>query len=314
MTPRRAPLVEDWESLCDPLTGRLPTAVPLDTLWVPGDVTVQDGVLCFDFGAGISYQKPPAGLLEQFIGLHSDRAIQSFAKRYGPLALGSDDAAAIPQPQSWSWSNQRESLKAWRRYQREFNTLLGLAAAVRERTAIDRDVFAELEEHGVSVPVPRATIGVMKAGDPLKAWPSILDNWSWWSEQDRQATAARLLTTRTSTFIRWCGIRPAVTFDLRPSGTTTDLLFQDALADSLQVGLSLFGALTVQLLAATTGAGFAICSACGRAFVPLRRKPAYGRRRYCTDCGRAAAVRDAKADQRARERGKNTRLKRRRAQ
>ena len=31
-------------------------------------------------------------------------------------------------------------------------------------------------------------------------------------------------------------------------------------------GLSLFGALTVQVLAAATGAGFAVCSACGRVF------------------------------------------------
>lgn len=312
MTQGRTRQPKQWEAICDPETGKLPTTVPLDALWVAGDVTVRGGALCFSWATEIAYRKPPSELLERFMELRTEQGIQSFAKGYGPLSLDSDGPNAIPNPQAWNWSKRRESLAAWRRYQQEFNALLSLAAAVRERTKIDRGSFEEFETLGVSVSAPEATIGDMKPRKLRQRWPSILDDWTRWSERDRRAAAARLLTSRTSTFIRWCGVRPVVTLEPRGSSTTTDLLFQDAIADYTKVGLSLFGALTVQLLAAITGAGFAICSACGRAFVPGRRKPAYGRRRYCLSCGRAAAVRDAKADQRTREREKKARLEGRR--
>ena len=73
------------------------------------------------------------------------------------------------------------------------------------------------------------------------------------------------------------------------------------------LGLSLSGALTVQLMTAMAGSGFALCSSCGEPFVPKRRQPAFGKRRYCPRCGRPAALRDAKATYRAklRARGEN---------
>jgi hypothetical protein len=48
--------------------------------------------------------------------------------------------------------------------------------------------------------------------------------------------------------------------------------------------------------------GQAECSSCGVLFSPLGRNVAMGRRRYCVDCGRPAALRDAKAAYRARQR------------
>ena len=72
-----------------------------------------------------------------------------------------------------------------------------------------------------------------------------------------------------------------------------------------------FGALIVQLMSAATGSALAICSACGTFFVPLRRRPAFGKRRYCRACGRTAALRDAKADYRARLRTKDVARRRR---
>jgi hypothetical protein len=47
--------------------------------------------------------------------------------------------------------------------------------------------------------------------------------------------------------------------------------------------------------------GFAICSACHLSYIPPRR-PDPTRNNYCERCGRAAAVRDAKRRQRAKER------------
>lgn len=55
------------------------------------------------------------------------------------------------------------------------------------------------------------------------------------------------------------------------------------------------------LRARETANGMALCSACGQAYVP-RRKPRAQGRHYCGACGHAAALRDAKADYRARRR------------
>ena len=56
------------------------------------------------------------------------------------------------------------------------------------------------------------------------------------------------------------------------------------------------------MLARIHGRQQSICSACGHFFVPRRRRPAFGKRRYCRACGRAAAVKDANADYRAKSR------------
>jgi hypothetical protein len=70
-------------------------------------------------------------------------------------------------------------------------------------------------------------------------------------------------------------------------------------------GTTLFGALGVQLLMAVSrAAGFAVCSACGKVYMPKRR-PNPKRRRYCGRCGVKAAWRDAQLRRRAKlaERG-----------
>ena len=107
-------------------------------------------------------------------------------------------------------------------------------------------------------------------------------------------------------YVRHCGLRPALTFEWHRNwkDSRIELVFQDARADLMSFGLSLFGALTVQLMSAATGSAIAICSACGHSFVP-RRRPAFGKRRYCRACGRAAAVRDAVTDFRTRQRLKH---------
>jgi hypothetical protein len=46
--------------------------------------------------------------------------------------------------------------------------------------------------------------------------------------------------------------------------------------------------------------GLAVCTACGRAYSPLKRRPQSGRRNYCPDC-KNARWRDSKRDQRARK-------------
>jgi hypothetical protein len=267
--------------------------VPLDALWVPDQVHIEDAVLCFDWSR-FGYLKSPPALLERFLALRGDETILTFASRYGPLGLSSrgDVIDVAPEPFSGRRDEQREPVTAWRRCQAELNELLSLAAAVREQVSPPRDAFEAFQSWGTSTPAPRSTLG--SVGRP---WPSVLDSWQKWSTSERLQAAARVVTDRISSLVRSCRLMPAPTVLGGTSSFT--VIFNDVTATGRAgVGISLIGALTVQLLAAVTGAGFAVCSACGKVFVPRRRSPAFGRRRYCRACGRSAALRDAKADYR----------------
>jgi hypothetical protein len=67
-------------------------------------------------------------------------------------------------------------------------------------------------------------------------------------------------------------------------------------------GSRVFGAIGFQLIATITGSTeLAVCSECSRPFLSRKRAPK-GRHRYCEDCGRAAAVRNAVARYYARNR------------
>jgi predicted RNA-binding Zn-ribbon protein involved in translation (DUF1610 family) len=66
---------------------------------------------------------------------------------------------------------------------------------------------------------------------------------------------------------------------------------------------TLFGMLAYQMMIAigrTEGLGF--CSGCGEHYAPKRRQTKVSQRNYCPACGKRAAWRDAKADQRRRQR------------
>ena len=299
---------EDWsdcDDLFDPETGRLHTSVPLDAIWRPLKIDLKGALLSFRWDRPeIDYIKPPSGLLDEFLELRTEVDFLNFARRLGPLGLSSEVEDAVPSPLPFGGLPRRErleSLEAWRRYQWEFSALLRISVAVRRKGTVDRQVFEEFQKHGVIGAAPTAPF--LRAFDLRQPWPSILENWPAWSDRQRRGQAAILMMQRIREWVRACGIGPALVVDPERSPGSFDLVFQDRAAiPSVGAGLSLFGALTVQMLAASTGSALAICSACGRAFVPKRRQPAYGRRRYCRNCGRRAATRDAKADWRARKR------------
>lgn len=67
---------------------------------------------------------------------------------------------------------------------------------------------------------------------------------------------------------------------------------------------SLLGALAIQLLLAISQrAALVTCSGCGRFYFPKKR-PQSGKRHYCDECGRTAALRDAQRERRRRIRQK----------
>ena len=315
---------QDWSELVDPETGQLAPKVPLDALWVPWMVDLTDGDLHFDWRSGFSHVQPPSGLLNDFLNATSDAAILRIAKTYGPLGIYD------PNEESRLVHHYRgpvhgklaalEPLDLWRGLRAEFGTLLSLVAQLREGRQIRDETCQELEQLGIIPPEPRRgrLIDLLNQGLSLEVdreavvwntdvW-SALWGWRQQSPESRRAGAASLVRDYCMGLVRRAGLRPALDLVLHDSGMTVDLVFQDAVTDKAGVGLSVFGALTVQFLSVTTGAGFAICSSCGRAYAPKRR-PSVGRRRYCPDCGRKAAVRDAKAADRARRRKRKQRTK-----
>src|SRR5262249_44348925 len=135
----------------------------------------------------------------------------------------------------------------------------------------------------------------------------ILTEWERISPTDRLSTAWRLFDHWLRWCVRECQLRPGLTVESLRSRRIV-LVFQDMRTDFQGFGVSLFGALTAQVMSAATGSTLALCSACGNFFVPQRRKPAFGKRRYCQACGLRAAWRDAAADYRAAKRAPAKRL------
>jgi hypothetical protein len=74
-------------------------------------------------------------------------------------------------------------------------------------------------------------------------------------------------------------------------------------------GAGLFGALALQVaLAVAQRDGFAICSGHAGPYIPAKRRPKTGQRRYCPECRRKGLpLVDAKRDQRARQRKRSRR-------
>ena len=251
----------------------------------------------FDWDKGrFHYVQPPTNLLERFLAGNNATAFARIAKRYGPLGLFdeggepvarperlqglTDDPAAKPRGMEGLMAHHRESIAWWRFYQQQFRVTIALGAAFREGRPADLDLLRQLGSVG---------------------WISLdmVDQWAEFSDSTRRILTGQAVRMVTMNGVRMCGLRPALVFRQQTSQPMIDLVFQDAAGLLSMGGISLFGVLVVQLLAAVTGTGFFACSACGQVFVPKHRKPAFDRRRYCSKCGRAAALRDAKADYRA---------------
>ena len=280
------------EQLADPETGRL-GSIPLDALWVPSQVRLVKDELSFDWrGHRFKLLEQPSHLLERFAVVSSDGAMLEFAQRFGPLGLFGVDSKIRPVPgrldRLSGKSRHWEALGAWRRYRDEFVRLMQIAVSLQEGRKVGRDIYEEFLKLGVFAWYP---------GQLLVKSRASLDRWDEWSMSQHRETAASLLTLRTTTFAEWCGLRPAMTVHWRRSEFVAELVFQDDIAFPVGMpGLSLFGALTVELLAVVSGTEFGTCSACGKPFRLKRYQPRRGKRkRYCPQCGLAAARRNAKA-------------------
>lgn len=119
-----------------------------------------------------------------------------------------------------------------------------------------------------------------------------------WSESERSRRerqgAANVLAGTVNRWLAWGFVRP--TFSWKNGSALIRMESGGWAAEAL------LGALAVQLLIAVNGSGgLALCCGCGGPYLPSRR-PAEGRRHYCSACRIEVAQRDAARAYRARRR------------
>ncbi len=283
------------DSLRDPNTGRLAKPLRTDAMPIPSGVQLRGATLAFSWKAA-NHATAPGDILERFLGLESDTAILAFARRFGPLRIDPTDAkryvlklcdegldsllSDVQQP-------AQESIQTWRGCQGQFKALIRLAASLREDDRPSRDALAELY-----------SLGVIDLEAQIDA-----SYWDKLPSASQRIGAGLVLLLHVQTLATVTGLKPALTIpNWGERDARLEMVFQDATGSGANsLGLSLFGALLVQLMSAISGSGFATCASCGKPYVP-RRRPREGERHYCRACGRSAALRDAKAAYRQRHR------------
>jgi hypothetical protein len=249
--------------------------------------------------------RPKQGMLSEFVSLSAlsetefPRQVLAYARRWGVLEICDHGLprshtsgcrpreAEVPEPpdgeMAGDWMVFREPLLAWRVFANEAATILSL-----------RD---ELRAGKTGSPEELQVLGrtLDRSGLPAR------DDWTIGyleqrradaderSLQDRPARADALRSLLAVALNRWQRLG-----DVRPQ-----LIWRRGRQSPEEqvVGSGLFGALARALLQATVRQhGLAVCSSCGREYVP-RRQPSPKRRRYCPTCtADGAPRRDADRD------------------
>jgi hypothetical protein len=200
------------------------------------------------------------------------RSVAAFVRKYGPLEICSH---------GYSWYDHRccafgklqnpQPVETFRNISLEFGALLRLAAAGRRSRAGDLSDWAFLEGFGDSRPK------LPERRDPWAARWAVSDWVSWWMQK-----------TGMAAFLTWPS-KDQIEFHLGSLGPLSagakQLAFTVAQIDAL-----------------------AVCSECGKPFIPKRRRP-QSRRAYCQKCGKRASDRRAQRDKRERERANRSKSK-----
>lgn len=260
---------------------RVRRRVPIGTLVVPKLLGARDGVMLF---RTVQHIKPNEckevsvrpGLLKEFLEETTDQGVVTFAKKYGPLGLFDETASTDPQelsetigiPDAQHMGSSglgfhREHVLWWRAYRTEFAFLLRLMQFVRGRPVqIPEDAIHYVNSRGLFFPVPMLGSDLQRRG-----W----DLWASWKDHHVKVAAAReYLTRRLNQLILWSTIQP-VLVELEPSAEKTQTTPFDV-EFRCDRGLTLFGALTIELLAAVLDRGWRLCGTCGSMFVPQHQQ------------------------------------------
>ncbi len=237
-----------------------------------------------DFHHGLL--RPSSRLLEAFVRLPdaADVEIAAYAKRWEELGLCQH---GLPMIHNWTIAGSIPQDACGARALEEPETLEEAAHLLATKTD---DYWKSIEDWN---------------WEPLEAWRAWarrarelvnlaaltnlgqLADFQAWKSADfypsRENTLAEQrheLCKRTDTWIGLGEVRPHL--EVRGSHLTVTL-----------GGFGLFGALATQLLLVVSRTrGFAVCSGCGKPYVPRRRRTSE-RLNYCPNCGLKAAWRDA---------------------
>jgi hypothetical protein len=281
--------VFSWDALRDPDTARLVRPISAGTLVRADRVQLSRGILTFEVSSSPRSVRVPEMMLEQFLGLDSDEAIVGFALKYGPLLI---DPLSVRDAGSGG-IEYREPIKEWQQFPGVFSRLLSGAAAVKSGQKPDLEMFQQM------VADQDFMLERLHRNVP-KEEPDPIDVWKGSNVKERRRHLAWTVEWLAHALVNHADLRLYLTGAERPG---TEWVFDLAFRSSIGIP-SGFRSLVLQLLAAIVGTGFAVCSSCGVSYVPKRRPRTTGRH-YCVSCGRAAALRDAKADYRRRVRSAN---------
>lgn len=235
---------------------------PLDAgSWVAPDHIELDGHLLRWSGRARESASRP-GLLESFVRLDDAAAVVEFAREFGPLRWPADrDGLPV--------LTFAEDVQTWLGLSSTARGVLDLAQHLRLREPVPSSVWDTL---AALDPKPKGRyVGVrLDPVGPLR-WPFAV----------ALVEPEQLVSLVLSAWL--AGVRVSMVWHAR---RPPEFRHQPG---------SVFGAVGLALsLAVSSVGGFAVCSECGRPYVP-RRRPAAGRRRFCDPC------RDVRAPQRAAE-------------
>jgi len=259
---------------------------------IPSNIRLQNGSLCYDLATGArrgSKWSDPA-LLQEFVELveAEDMAIAKFAHRWGVLGLC------------------RHNLPTGHPQLRQFSAV---GRKSHFLNVIPKQPNSELSDAEADVCRGSMQNDQCECIESLAAWRFY-------------AKTANETLKRAEVLHRTAKKSTKVKTEM-PSGAWQEIrsLIEDwRFIAPLQIGCKLQGGrLTVglqpvhsrsslsailaaqTLFAAARSSGLTTCSACGRLYL-LSRRIQEGRRRYCTECGRRAAQRDASRAYRSRQR------------
>jgi hypothetical protein len=240
------------------------------------------------------YVKPSRRLFEIFLCLDtaSDREIQDFASRVGPLLIFCRPESTTDQ----ATEIIHERSEVWRYFSRCMQALLRIAASVqngRRPKSSDWDIIGHCPFAVFRAKERVGSTDVLNGLSflPEETWSAAAHFIRKGEDRDRDMWA-RLLNVllelgRARPFIKWQGS-----------------------SDSMRPGMvfaapRLLSYLAMQLcLVALSQNGFVLCSTCANQYSPLRA-PKAGQRNYCPEC-RTAGVPDRMAQRARRERLRRT--------
>lgn len=221
-------------------------------------------------------------ILDQFVKLADapPSAVLLFARRWGVFDRLEDKDPRLEDedPSGEALDGGAEPLALWYDLARQASTILRIAGQLNQGERPSMEEWRIVLTVGVVSKFMRRMLEICESRDYVPD----------------SEIAQYFLVNLVNGWLRHGDVRPQLSWD------------DDKAPEIVLEGHALMGALAVQLLGAVSRTGgITACSNCGAPYMPTRQ-PRAGNNRYCPDCGRRAAVRDAARRHRQRKRAETT--------